>query len=130
MESETGCFVSDIMRAVAQTLAALVIKVRELEERYGQSAEARWDYHERVLRFHNIAELYFGGDNLGNLFGRLITAALVRTWEFPLTLNLLAYRLVNPIALDIFTPNHPRIEEQLRVLALTPDIVGCDLDLD
>ena len=88
-------FVHLAMYATVTALLRVMIRVNEVTAQMQEGPQQRLDVAERSLRFRAIAEQHFGGDNIANLFGNLVTAVLVRTWEVPLQVNLLAYRLLD-----------------------------------
>ena len=79
--------------AVWDALDRVELKVQKLSREIADDVNRWEDFRSRTIRFHQLAEDYFQGDNIGNLFGQLVTALLVRVWEVPLLTNLVAYRM-------------------------------------
>ena len=94
------------MDAVLKTFSRLLAAMHRIAERMRDNTE-EWqaDYEERAQRLGWIAEHYFGGNNIANLFGQLVVANLVRPWEAPMLTTMLAYRLV-PVPRPSFDPDH------------------------
>ena len=85
-----------LLSAVLQAVVGIAKSVRNLENRVTMDCAARFRERTRSRSLHQIAENFFGGDNIGNLAGQLIVAQIVRPWEAPLLTEMLAHRLLQP----------------------------------
>ena len=83
-----------VLDAVMQSLAAVVSGVRKLEAQLAMDSSERSLVRERQASYHEMAELFFGGNNIANLMGQLIVANMVRPWEAWQIGDMIIHRLI------------------------------------